>query len=61
MSCVMCLVSRHVTKYNPIFYNKYLKNIVHITLPLNFVNIFNFGPIFMKFSPKCRVLCLELK
>ena len=22
---------------------------------------FNSGPIFMKFSPKCRVLCLELK
>ena len=24
-------------------------------------NFFNFGPILMKFSPKCRVWCLELK
>ena len=56
MCHVMCLVSRHVTKYNPI--PQKIEYTEHY--PLNIDNIFNFGPIFMEFSPKCRVLCLEL-
>ena len=38
------------------FHNKYLKNRIHIKLTLNIDNFFNFGLMFMRFSPKCRVL-----
>ena len=43
------------------FHNKYLKKRVHVKLTFKHCDLFYFSLIFMKFSPKCRVLCLELK
>ena len=47
-----------------LFSGKNKKNIINLSsaewFKLNIDNFFNVGPILMKFSPKCRVWCLEL-
>ena len=61
MCNVICSVSYDMLQNIIPFHNKCLRLNTHKTDLYTLKTFFNFCPNFIKFSAKCRVLCLELK